>query len=101
MTPQERQLMVETAKELRRLYRERNDLVLGVTAALLDVYRGRFQSGHDTKGEAVQRLTMQLKAFGRRRDRLGTIFLGLLIQTLRNDQLNAAKLLRETPMGRS
>lgn len=100
MTAEERALLIETAKEVARLFQERDDMIVGFTAAILDLYRSAFQAGHQTKEDAIGRLRAQRDDLDRKTQaKLGTKMLGSIIATLENDQLDAAKLLREPPSG--
>jgi hypothetical protein len=65
MTDDERTLLVETAKFTHQLASDRNDMLVGITAALLDLYRTAFQDGRDTKRDALTRLQMQQRSFPR------------------------------------
>jgi hypothetical protein len=100
MAPEERQLLVETAKTVVGLFEDRDDMVVAITAVILDLYRIDFQRGHQTKQEALSRLQMQrgeLSVVDPKQR--GVKFLDALIETLRSDKLDAATLLREPPAG--
>jgi hypothetical protein len=49
MAPEERQLLVETAKTVVGLFEDRDDMVVAITAVILDLYRIDFQRDHQTK----------------------------------------------------
>ena len=91
MTETERALLLETAKHVAQLFQDRDDFVVGVTAALLDLYREEFAEGRQTKADALQRLGAQADELKGQR---GETYLRWLIQTLKDDRLNAANLFR-------
>jgi hypothetical protein len=98
MTSDERALLIETAKFTHYLSQNRNDMLVGVTAALLDLYREDFKNGTDTKTAALARLRLQreqLASVGG----VGTEFLQYLMGSLEADKLDAAKLYRDVPAG--
>jgi hypothetical protein len=100
MEDKERLLLIESAKEIFQLFNDRDDMVVGITAALLDLYRVDFSTGRQTKSEALLRLsTQRLDLEGRMPRQLGAKYLGALIETLRDDKLDAAKLAREPAAG--
>jgi hypothetical protein len=92
MTEKERLLLTE----LIQLFQDRDDFVVGVTAALLDLYREEFAAGRQTLNDAITRLSAQRDAL---RDNLGEKYLTSLIQTLEDGQLNAAALARAPAQG--
>ena len=59
MTNEERQLLLGLTQEIQRLFRERDDMIVGITATLLDLYRMLFATGADTKEVALGRLRAQ------------------------------------------
>ena len=61
MTDDERELLAEIGKHLVQLFQDRDDLVVGVTAALLDLYREEFEAGRQSKETTLQRLTISGK----------------------------------------
>jgi hypothetical protein len=99
MTPDERALLLETANFTRQLASDRNDLLVGVTAALLDLYRIGFRGGSDTKIQALNRLQIQQDELTKGAAGLGVTFLKYLADTLAADKLDAAKLYREPAAG--
>ena len=100
MTESERQLLAECGKEIVELYGSRNDMVVGITAALLDIHRVLIQAGHQSKQDVIDRLTVQKNAIlGHSPKQLGALLLQSLIDTLADDTLDAAKLLREPAAG--
>ena len=96
MTQDERSLLLETAKHVAQIFQDRDDLVVGVTAALLDLYREEFVAGRQTKEAVVQRLEIQADVL---KGLLGEKYLRALIRTLKEGQLDAANLLRIDPAG--
>jgi hypothetical protein len=96
MTPDERALLLATATQVAQLFKDRDDLVIGVTAALLDLYREEFAAGRQTQSIVIQRLQIQADAL---RGQLGEKYLMALIRTLEQGQLNEAGLLRLVPYG--
>lgn len=102
MDPTERQALLESLRHIAQLFRDRDDMVIGLTAALLDLYRTSFANGHDTKAAAVTRLQAQLDQLKEDSpDQSGSLYLQSLLHTLEAEQLNAAKLAREAPQGRA
>ena len=94
MTNEERQLLTMTARHVTQLFSDRDDMVIGVTAVLLDLYRVLFAAGRDSKEGALARLRTQHDEIDRvAPDR--SAYLGSLIKTLEDDQLNAAELARQ------
>jgi hypothetical protein len=96
MTENEHALLLETARRVVQLFDDRNDLVVGVTAVLLDLYRDEFAAGRQTKEAVIQRLQVQAEAL---KGLLGDRYLLALIQTLKEGKLDAAGLLRLHPLG--
>ena len=96
MTEDERALLAETAKHVLQLFQDRDDLVVGVTAAILDLYREEFAAGRQIKEQALQRLTLEADA---QRGKRGEQYLRWLIQTLKSGQLDAASLFRDHSAG--
>jgi hypothetical protein len=100
MTNEERQLLLGLTQEVQRLFKERDDMIVGVTATLLDLYRMLFASGADTKEAALGRLRAQhaqiLKLVPG--GQFGPM-LQAVIQSLDEDRLDAAKLFRTPPAG--
>lgn len=100
MRHDESQLLVQTAKNTVQLFQDRDDMLVGITAALLDLYRVGFQHGQQTKEEALARLQMQSDFLEKNEPRhRGVLFLNALIVALRDEKLDASKLLREPPAG--
>lgn len=60
MTDYERQLLLETVQDLKRLSRERDDMIVATAAITLDLYRRGFASGDQTREEALAHLRVQL-----------------------------------------
>src|SRR5437870_4292506 len=100
MTSEERQLLLGLTREVQRLFQERDDMTVGVTATLLDLYRMLFAAGADTKEAALGRLRaqhsqiLQLVPGGQ----FGPM-LEALIKALEEDRLDAASLLRTPTAG--
>ncbi len=100
MTDDERKLLVEISKMALQLFGDRDDMVVGATVVLLDVYRTLFAAGADTKEEAVQRLKVQRDEIKRLvPGARATGYLQAFVQSLEEGKLDAAKLLREPPRG--
>lgn len=100
MDTNERALLLEVAKNTVQLFRDRDDMVVAVTAVLLDLYRIQFQNGAQTKADVLSRLQVQ-RDFLKNNEpqKRGVLFLSSLIETLQDDKLDAAKLLRLHPEG--
>ncbi len=96
MTDDERELLAEIGKHLVQLFQDRDDLVVGVTAALLDLYREEFEAGRQSKETTLQRLTIQANALTAK---IGERYLRALIQTLKENRLDAENLFRSRPAG--
>jgi hypothetical protein len=100
MTAEERLLLTITARYVNDLFGDRDDLLIGIMAALLDLYRVLFNAGADTKDAALRRLGAQHQQLidavpeGR-----GGKALKWLIDSLEAGKLDAAKLLRMPPAG--
>ena len=100
MTEQERLMLVECGKEIIELYSSRNDMIVGITAALLDLHRVLILAGHQSKQDVINRLTTQKNTIvSHSPKQLGALYLQSLIDALANDRLDAAKLLREPTAG--
>jgi hypothetical protein len=100
MTDEERRLLTETARQVLQLFGNRDDMIVGITAALLDLYRMQFAAGLDTKDVALTRLRIQRDEINRLiHDGRAVKYLQSLIEALETDRLDAAKLLRESPAG--
>jgi hypothetical protein len=99
MTQDERALLLEIAKFTNELANNRNDMLVGVVAAILDLYRTDFREGKDTKQDAINRLRLQQEVLAEKENGLGNLFLKWLSDTLETDRLDAAKLYRDPPAG--
>jgi len=100
MTNEERQLMLGTHKDVLNLFQDRNDLLVGITAALLDLYRTLIFAGSDSKDAALLRLRAQrTQIIGAIPNGVGSISLQWLIDSLETGKLDAAKLIREPSAG--
>jgi hypothetical protein len=100
MTPAQVLLLSATGQKVLQLFGDRDDLVVGITAVFLDLYRVMFTAGFDSKNAALSRLKAQYA------DLEGQIpggrvskYLDALIAALEADRLDAAKLLREPVVG--
>ncbi len=60
MTDEERQLLENTARSLLHVMEEQKELVSGMEAALLEIYRAQFTTDH-RKHETLARLKLSLK----------------------------------------
>jgi hypothetical protein len=60
MTNEERKLLEDTARSLIRLREEQKDVIAGVEAALLEIYRAHFTTDN-RKHETMARLKLGLK----------------------------------------
>lgn len=87
------------AENVIQLFQDRDDLVVGITAALVDIYLNQIQMTGRSKPHILDSLKMQLDHCAKFPKQYGTKFLKSLIQTLREEKLDAAKLLREPPQG--
>lgn len=102
MTNEERQLLVALGDEIIELKNSRTDMVIGITAVLLDLYRTSIQASEQTKEDAVARLTTQRDWLAKEvKSKVGAEFLEFVIETLTNDKLDAAAWLRQRPAGRA
>ncbi len=99
MTDDERTLLIETAKFITELTKNRNDMLVGITATLLDLYRTDFRDGRDTRQDALRRLQIQQQELSASAGGVGDIFLKYLSDTLATDKLDAAKLYRDPAVG--
>jgi hypothetical protein len=85
---------------LAEMVAERNDMVVGVTAALLDLYRVQFDAGKDSKHAAIVRLKLQVHDLEKKAPGAYARYLQSLIQSMETGKLDAAKLFREPVGGR-
>jgi hypothetical protein len=100
MTNDERNLLIQTARSVAQLSSDRDDMVVGVTAILLDLYRVEFESGRQNQSEAIARLQIQRNELNLvEPHRFGVLFLEAVIAALRDGKLDAAKLMRSPPAG--
>jgi hypothetical protein len=80
------------------LGRTRDDMIVSVTAAILDLHRLLIQRGQQTKQDAINRLMVQKDLLvANSPGQKGAAYLQSLIETLADDELDAAKLLRDPP----
>jgi hypothetical protein len=94
-----RKFAIESHSETAELQGHINDVVVGMTAIILDLYRTMFQLNLDTKAEALSRLSIQEKELRDHAAGLGAIFLNYVINNLKSGKLDAASLTREPPAG--
>ena len=100
MTDAERQLLLDLAREVQRLFAERNDMIIGITAVILDLYRVQFAAHADTRDAALSRLRLQRDAINEQvHDGSMSRYLEFVIQSLEAGALDAAKLQREPVVG--
>ena len=59
MTDNEHELLSETAKHVMELFDNRDDMLIGLVAAIVDLYRIAFDAGVNTKEAALTRLRTQ------------------------------------------
>jgi len=60
MTDEERQLLENTARSLLLVIEQQKDVIAGIEAALLEIYRAQFSTDH-RKQEILARLQLSLK----------------------------------------
>jgi hypothetical protein len=100
MTEDERSLLLSTAEQTVELVANRDDMLIGFAAVILDLYRVLFGAGTDTQQAALTRLRAQ-------QDQLATAVpegrgskaLKWIADSLETDTLNAAELFRVPPVG--
>jgi hypothetical protein len=98
VTDAERQLLSATAQQVRQLFSERDDLLIGITAVILDLYQTAYTAGADRKRAAVARLRTQHAHLRETVPDTGGVFLQRLIDALEARKLDATRLLGETPV---
>jgi hypothetical protein len=92
MTEDEQKLLRAASEVIMQLVRDRDDMVAGFTAVLLDLYQVEFQEGRYTKAEALFRLQVQRDRLAQHSARAsGVKFLDSLIQTVEKAQPQPAK----------
>src|SRR5271169_3215396 len=92
MTQDEQDLLQATSEAIMQLARDRDDMLAGFTAVILDLYRVEFQEGRQAKEEALFRLQIQRDFLARHSPhRKGVRFLDALIQSVEVLQLQPAK----------
>lgn len=100
MTEQERALLLDLAQQSFELTSNRNDILVGTVAALLDIHRLLSEHGVQTNNDAIQRLTVQKDWLDSNvAGQVGAQFLGFLIATLSTGKLDAAQWIRVPPAG--
>lgn len=98
MNDVERLLLTETTKDTQQLFKDRNDMLIGFAAVVLDLYRQQFKEPND-KSAAISRLKIQLAQLESISGKPGATALSWLISNLENDKLNAAAWLSEPVRG--
>ena len=96
MTPSQERELVEAVMQL---FSDRNDMVVGIVATFIDIYKNQMQMTGRHQAHIIASLQLQLDHCAKYPHEYGTKFLGALIQALKEDKLDAAKLLREAPAG--
>ena len=92
MTEDEQKLLRTASEAIMQLIRDRDDMVAGLTAVFLDLYRVEFQEGRQAKAEALLRLQIQRDRLARHSARqIGAMFLDSLIQTVEKTELQPAE----------
>jgi hypothetical protein len=92
MTEDEQKLLRTASEAIMQLIRDRDDMVAGLTAVFLDLYRVEFQEGRQAKARALLRLQIQRDRLARHSARqIGIMFLDSLIQTVEKTELQPAK----------
>jgi hypothetical protein len=92
MTEDEQKLLRTASEAIMQLVRDRDDMVAGLTAVFLDLYRVEFQEGRQAKAEVLVRLQIQRDRLAQHSARqIGVMFLDSLIQTVEKAQLQPAK----------
>jgi hypothetical protein len=92
MTEDEQTLLQTASEAIMQLIRDQDDMVTGLTAVFLDLYRVEFQEGRHAKAEALLRLQIQRDRLAQHSARqIGVMFLDSLIQTVEKAQLQPAK----------
>jgi hypothetical protein len=100
MNNAEYEILLKTAEAMAEIEKSRNDMIIGISAAILDLHRLLIQAGHQTKQDAISRLTVQRDDIASKLpDGLGTAYLGALIASLTDDKLDAAGWLRQPTSG--
>jgi hypothetical protein len=79
------------SEAIMQLVRDRDEMVAGFTAVLLDLYQVEFQEGRQTKAEVLFRLQVQRDRLAKHSARKGVKVLDSLIQTVEKAQLQPAK----------
>jgi hypothetical protein len=92
MTEEEQKLLQTACQAIMQLIRDQDDMVAGLTAVFLDLYRVEFQEGRQAKAEALLRLQIKRDSLAQHSGRqIGVMFLDLLIQAVEKAQLQPAK----------
>jgi hypothetical protein len=100
MTREESLLLTATAEHVMESFDNRDDMLIGLVAAMLDLYRVLFDSGLDTKQAALTRLRAQQDQLTRvLPEGRGSASLKWIADSLENEKLDAAGLFRARPVG--
>jgi hypothetical protein len=91
MTEGEQKLLRAASEAIMQLVRDRDDMVAGFTAVLLDLYQVELQEGRQTKAEVLFRLQVQRDRLAQRSARKGVLVLDSLIPTVESAQVQSAK----------
>jgi hypothetical protein len=88
----ENDLLKATSEAIMQLARDRDDILAGFTAVLLDLYRVQFQEGHQTKPEALLRLQIERDFLARHSPhQKGVKFLDAMLKSVETLHLQPAK----------
>jgi hypothetical protein len=91
MTEDEQKLLRTASEAIMQLIRDRDDMVAGLAAVFLDLYRVEVQEGRQARAEVLFRLQIQRDRLAQRSARqTGVKFLDSLIQTVEGAQLQSA-----------
>ncbi|MGA9308717.1 MAG: hypothetical protein WBW31_25205 [Candidatus Sulfotelmatobacter sp.] len=100
MTREEGLLLTATAEHVAELFDNRDDMLIGLAAAILDLYRALFEAGADTKQAALARLRTQQEQLMRvLPEGRGSKSLKWIADSLENEKLDAAGLFRARAVG--
>jgi hypothetical protein len=82
MNEDEQRLLRAASEVIMQLLRDREDMLAGFGAVLLDLCQDEFQDGRQTKAEVLFRLQITRDHLAQQSARKGVIFLDSLIQTI-------------------
>jgi hypothetical protein len=92
MTEDEQKLLRTASEAIMQLIRDRDDMVAGLTAVFLDLYRVEFQEGRQEKADALLRLQIQRDRLAQHSARqIGLMLLDSLIQSVEKSRVQPAK----------